>query len=153
MFIFNGKKAHKFLANLKGYFCNQSGHSCRAQSLTQTVWKTCGKTYHWNTCPFTWLTICTGASFQRCTWHLLLFPNIQSSSFADALLCQGRGSFPDPNDCRKFYHCPFADGQKAYHYKCPSDRPLFNATLQSCINAPGASFIRFNFSPIKSLKI
>ncbi|KAM7445445.1 hypothetical protein ABFA07_006051 [Porites harrisoni] len=55
---------------------------------------------------------------------------------ADALLCHRRGSFPDPTDCRKFYCCPFDNGKKAYHHTCRSDRPLFNATLQDCINAP-----------------
>ena len=75
-------------------------------------------------------------------------------SFADALLCHGRGSFPDPTDCRKFYYCgPYDTGKKAYHHTCPSDRPLFNATLQYCINAPGASFIRLNICPVKSMKI
>ncbi|XP_073241164.1 adhesion G-protein coupled receptor D1-like [Porites lutea] len=52
---------------------------------------------------------------------------------ADAFLCHGGGSyFPDPNDCRKFYYC---HGKTAYHHTCPSHRPLFNATLQDCINA------------------
>ncbi|PFX28275.1 hypothetical protein AWC38_SpisGene6996 [Stylophora pistillata] len=51
----------------------------------------------------------------------------------DGLICSTTGSFPDPNDCAKFYHC-YSTGIKANLEICPSDRPIYNPVNSFCMN-------------------
>jgi len=49
----------------------------------------------------------------------------------DGVLCNSTGSFPDQNDCRKFYSC-YRIGTDAIDYTCPSDRPFYHAKKKAC---------------------
>ncbi|XP_053674749.1 uncharacterized protein LOC128725052 [Anopheles nili] len=55
---------------------------------------------------------------------------VDESGFKTGKLCTGKGVFPDPQDCRKFFKCTQA-GNNGRPYKCPSGY-VYNSKDQSC---------------------
>ena len=71
-------------------------------------------------------------SWQLCNFYLYSAFNL----FADGFLCNSTGSFPDQNDCRKFYDC-YRPGKNAFHDICPSHSPFYHAENKACISISG----------------